>query len=574
MKSTVKKLVVGFTMFTLGMMVLSKGYAQVPQLINYQAVIKNQSNSQTVADGNYQITYRIYTTLTGGSTVWSEATTDTVASGVLNHVLGSVSTLNLPVNSNYYLTIQLNGDSEMSPREQLTSVGSALIAGGLSNGATWYGSVTGNNNSSSNTLTLNNTGNGDGLYSSASEYGVVGIGNDDTYGVGVYGEGYYSGIYGYGNGSGGAGVYGEGYYGVWGYGDEYGVYAEGDYGVWGYGYSDGVVGVSLENSGAGVYGYSDYTGGWGVYGYSAYTGGYGVEGDGYYGSIGVKGYSDRTVAVFGFTTSMSPSIYGENTVDGIGVEGYVAEGTGVYGVSNGRLGSGVYGSNTGVGYGVSGFTGYGIAVFGYSTASTGYAVYGVAQNGGTGVYAEGDNGGVGLFVENGGAIIYGNVTVNGNIYYTGTETHTVLIAQNVGTDSLVPGDMVSIQDSSQSVAAETPAISVSKSAKEYDTGFIGVVESYYSTSTASTNTTREIQKGDYLHLVTSGIFKSLKVDASYGVVHPGDLLTSSSNPGYAMKAQPVVISGRSIYPTESIIGKSLGTLESGQGSIPVFVGRQ
>lgn len=62
-----------------------------------------------------------------------------------------------------------------------------------------------------------------------------------------------------------------------------------------------------------------------------------------------------------------------------------------------------------------------------------------------------------------------------------------------------------------------------------------------------------------------------KVTAENGPVHIGDLLVTSSIPGYAMKAQPVVISGIEIYPTGAILGKAMEALVSGKGIIKVLV---
>ena len=54
-----------------------------------------------------------------------------------------------------------------------------------------------------------------------------------------------------------------------------------------------------------------------------------------------------------------------------------------------------------------------------------------------------------------------------------------------------------------------------------------------------------------------------KVDATNGPIHPGDLLTTSENPGYAMKVTDPKIG--------TILGKAMGTLESGTGTIEVLV---
>ncbi len=62
-----------------------------------------------------------------------------------------------------------------------------------------------------------------------------------------------------------------------------------------------------------------------------------------------------------------------------------------------------------------------------------------------------------------------------------------------------------------------------------------------------------------------------KVDASNGPIHPGDLLTTSTNLGYAMKAEPIEVNGRIFYPSGIVLGKALATLESGTGTIEVLV---
>jgi hypothetical protein len=65
--------------------------------------------------------------------------------------------------------------------------------------------------------------------------------------------------------------------------------------------------------------------------------------------------------------------------------------------------------------------------------------------------------------------------------------------------------------------------------------------------------------------VTLGAYESIKVDASFGAIHAGDLLTTSSNPGYAMKVTDRVAG------IGATIGKALGNLETGTGTIPVMV---
>lgn len=59
-----------------------------------------------------------------------------------------------------------------------------------------------------------------------------------------------------------------------------------------------------------------------------------------------------------------------------------------------------------------------------------------------------------------------------------------------------------------------------------------------------------------------------KVDAGYGAVEIGDLLTTSPTPGHAMKAADASIA------FGAVIGKSLARLPSGQGMIPIRIALQ
>jgi hypothetical protein len=59
-----------------------------------------------------------------------------------------------------------------------------------------------------------------------------------------------------------------------------------------------------------------------------------------------------------------------------------------------------------------------------------------------------------------------------------------------------------------------------------------------------------------------------RADASFGAIELGDLLTTSSNPGHAMKASD----GTRAFG--AVIGKAMGTLPAGQGLVPVLVSLQ
>ncbi len=63
----------------------------------------------------------------------------------------------------------------------------------------------------------------------------------------------------------------------------------------------------------------------------------------------------------------------------------------------------------------------------------------------------------------------------------------------------------------------------------------------------------------------------VKVVAENGPIHPGDLLTTSSTTGHAMRAEPVMVQGVAVYPTGAIIGKALESLAAGSGVIQVLL---
>ena len=68
--------------------------AQVPETINYQGVLKD-AEGETVADGTYSLTFKLYESETGGTAVWSEVQSVTTSVGVFSAILGSVTALDI-----------------------------------------------------------------------------------------------------------------------------------------------------------------------------------------------------------------------------------------------------------------------------------------------------------------------------------------------------------------------------------------------------------------------------------------------------------------------------------------------
>lgn len=103
------------------------GFAQAPQLINYQGNL-NQNGSP--ANGTFSMTFSIYDSETDGNQLWSETQSVAVANGSFNVLLGSVTAFpgNLfTAGGDRYLEIQV-GNDVITPRFRWTSVAYALRA--------------------------------------------------------------------------------------------------------------------------------------------------------------------------------------------------------------------------------------------------------------------------------------------------------------------------------------------------------------------------------------------------------------------------------------------------------------
>jgi hypothetical protein len=87
--------------------------------VSIQGTLKD-NNGAVVEDGEYAVTFKLYNSATGGTALWSEEATISVAGGIYNHYLGSVNPLN---GSNFssilYVGVKV-GAYELAPRTELT----------------------------------------------------------------------------------------------------------------------------------------------------------------------------------------------------------------------------------------------------------------------------------------------------------------------------------------------------------------------------------------------------------------------------------------------------------------------
>jgi hypothetical protein len=75
----------------------------------------------------------------------------------------------------------------------------------------------------------------------------------------------------------------------------------------------------------------------------------------------------------------------------------------------------------------------------------------------------------------------------------------------------------------------------------------------------------KIAPGQIGHLVAGGVCVVCKVDADVAPIKAGDLLTTSATKGHAQK---VIDSTKAVG---AVLGKALGSLKKGKGTIPVLV---
>ncbi|MBU1729541.1 MAG: hypothetical protein KKH64_06240, partial [Candidatus Margulisbacteria bacterium] len=102
-------------------------YGAIPKLLSYQGKLTDSSGSP--ASGTKTMVFKIYTSATGGTALWTETqSVDVATDGIYNVTLGSTTAINLDFTDNYYLGVTVGTDSEMTPRKQITSAPYAFNA--------------------------------------------------------------------------------------------------------------------------------------------------------------------------------------------------------------------------------------------------------------------------------------------------------------------------------------------------------------------------------------------------------------------------------------------------------------
>lgn len=227
---------------------------------------------------------------------------------------------------------------------------------------------------------------------------------------------------------------------------------------------------------------------------------------------------------------------------------------GVFGHSTADSGTGVFGSCAGSGIGVRGNSTVGIAVQG-ECFDSGIAVEGKSFGKGIAIHGIASS----LAGSLAGSFI-GNVKVNGNIDCTGDIT---LINEDcaedfyiVNSETVEPGTVMVIESNEV----------LRQSSCAYDKRVAGVISGAGKYKPALILGKKQSSENRMPIALMGKVY--CKVDAQYGEIEVGDLLTSSPTAGYAMKASD---------PRQSfgaVLGKALSPLREGQAMIPILVSLQ
>ncbi|MDP2684999.1 MAG: hypothetical protein Q8P20_08260, partial [bacterium] len=99
----------------------------VPRYLGFEGQLSDSSD--VLLTGTYDMTFRIYNASSTGAVLWSEPYSNvSVSNGYFNVNLGSSTTLDLPFDKQYWISIEVGSDGEMAPRTQINSVGYAYVS--------------------------------------------------------------------------------------------------------------------------------------------------------------------------------------------------------------------------------------------------------------------------------------------------------------------------------------------------------------------------------------------------------------------------------------------------------------
>lgn len=514
-------------------LIVNVSLSEIPRVINYQGMLLG-SDEQLVAEGYYKITFSLYDE--PGNLQWSETHNDVfITGGMFQVLLGTVNPLGIPFDQAYFLGIRVGNEPELHPRMLLTSAAYAIRAEDADKLSGFRVSPI---PQPETILPLDHNGKFPASALPAAVGGNYLKKHESDASIAASADPLLL-ISNTGTGN---GVDGRGKQGI-------GVSARSEN-------NDGVVGWTGSSNNSGVFGHS--------------TNGKGV---------GVTGRSDQNDGVVGWSGASDKSgVFGHST-NGAGVTGSSENNSGVVARSNNSHGLSIpYAKVNGID--VVKADKNGVKVY----QSKESAIY-VQTAGHDGVRVTNANWS-GVYVENAGydALRVLNAGRDGlrifdgvgrDYFRAGSDADPEFIF-NKGGDAYADSGWFSGADFAELIEAEKNAANyepgdvlvissdknraVTLSSEPYSTAIIGV----YSTKPGFVGTTHPMQgkANNEIPVAITGIVPC-KVSAENGSIKRGDLLTTSSTPGYAMKATDPKIG--------TVLGKALEALETGKGKIEALI---
>ena len=234
----------------------------------------------------------------------------------------------------------------------------------------------------------------------------------------------------------------------------------------------------------------------------------------------------------------------------------------------------------GSGHGVSAAS---VAHTGVAGASeTGIGVHGLSSRG-PGVSGESNSGPglVGMTIQ-GANVIEGRrinqlvfaVTQTGNVLadgsFGGPADFAEMLPAAASSTAYEPGDVLAIGPDGKLVRSAEP--NATNVAGVYSTrpGFVGDIRLAERGLEPREEASADADDGVWLPVALTGVVP-VKASAENGAIRPGDLLTTSATPGYAMLAEPVSLNGVEIYRPGTLLGKALEPLAAGRATIKVLL---
>jgi hypothetical protein len=284
--------------------------------------------------------------------------------------------------------------------------------------------------------------------------------------------------------------------------------------------SDAIRGEITTSSGTGVVGEASATTGntFGIRGINSSSGGIGVYG---WAGSATSGSDGRPYGVSGYSKS-GHGVFGETLGDWSNISG-------VYGLAVMDHANGVNGVNSAGGYGVRAESYTGVALAAKSRSSNIIEAWDIDPSEDRRWYVRND----------------GEVYADGSFHSSGADFVEILPA----TGELEPGDVLVIGPDGLLRQCSSPYAATVAGIYSTRPGFVG-------------GSDEELENAGKVPLAVVGVVP-VKASAENGPIAPGDLLTTSSIPGHAMRADHFV--------GGTIIGKALESLDQGTGTVLALV---